>query len=135
MNIGLLEQELMRDEGLRLKVYKDSEGIETIGVGRNLQKGITREEAMFLLDNDIKAAIQDAMTFDWYNDLDEIRQRVIINMIFNLGLYKFGKFKKTIQYLREHKYKEASEEMLDSKWAKQVGIRARRLAKMMRTGQ
>ena len=125
----------MRDEGLRLKVYKDSEGIETIGVGRNLQKGITREEAMFLLDNDIKAAIQDAMTFDWYNDLDEVRQRVIINMIFNLGLYKFGKFKKTIAAIKNQDWNTAADEMLNSHWARQVGIRARRLAKMMRTGQ
>ena len=54
MDMDKLMDELIRDEGLRLKVYLDSEGIETIGVGRNLQKGITRDEAMFLLNNDIR---------------------------------------------------------------------------------
>jgi len=134
MNMGLLKQELERDEGLRLKVYYDSEGIETIGVGRNLRKGITHDEAMLLLENDIKSAIQDAMKFLWYNDLDEVRQRVIVNMIFNMGLRKFSQFKNTIAYISKGEYERASFEMLNSRWAKQVGIRAKRLSKMMRTG-
>ena len=134
MDMDKLMDELIRDEGLRLKVYLDSEGIETIGVGRNLQKGITRDEAMFLLNNDIRYAIQEAMTFPWYEKLTEQRKRVIVNMIFNLGLTRFSGFKNTIRYLEMGDYEAASEEMLDSKWARQVGVRATRLSDMMRNG-
>ena len=134
MDMDKLMDELIRDEGLRLKVYLDSEGIETIGVGRNLQKGITRDEAMFLLNNDIRFAIQEAMTFPWYEKLTEQRKRVIVNMIFNLGLTRFSGFKNTIRYLEMGDYEAASEEMLDSKWARQVGVRATRLSDMMRNG-
>ena len=134
MDMDKLMDELIRDEGLRLKVYLDSEGIETIGVGRNLQKGITRDEAMFLLNNDIRFAIQEAMTFPWYEKLTEQRKRVIVNMIFNLGLTRFSGFKNTIRYLEMGDYEAASEEMLDSKWARQVGVRAARLSDMMRNG-
>ena len=134
MNMDKLMDELIRDEGLRLKVYLDSEGIETIGVGRKLRKGLTRDEAMFLLDNDIRSVIQDAMTFTWYEGLTEQRQRVILNMLFNLGLARFSGFKNTIRYLEMGDYEAASEEMLDSKWARQVGVRATRLSDMMRNG-
>ena len=134
MDMDKLMDELIRDEGLRLKVYLDSEGIETIGVGRNLQKGITRDEAMLLLNNDIRYAIQEAMTFPWYEKLTEQRKRVIVNMIFNLGLTRFSGFKNTIRYLEMGDYEAASEEMLDSKWARQVGVRATRLSDMMRNG-
>ena len=134
MDMDKLMDELIRDEGLRLKVYLDSEGIETIGVGRNLQRGITRDEAMFLLNNDIRYAIQEAMTFPWYEKLTEQRKRVIVNMIFNLGLTRFSGFKNTIRYLEMGDYEAASEEMLDSKWARQVGVRAARLSDMMRNG-
>ena len=134
MDMDKLMDELIRDEGLRLKVYLDSEGIETIGVGRNLQRGITRDEAMLLLNNDIRYAIQEAMTFPWYENLTEQRKRVIVNMIFNLGLTRFSGFKNTIRYLEMGDYEAASEEMLDSKWARQVGVRATRLSDMMRNG-
>ena len=134
MDMDKLMDELIRDEGLRLKVYLDSEGIETIGVGRNLQRGITRDEAMLLLNNDIRYAIQEAMTFPWYEKLTEQRKRVIVNMIFNLGLTRFSGFKNTIRYLEMGDYEAASEEMLDSKWARQVGVRATRLSDMMRNG-
>lgn len=134
MDMDKLMDELIRDEGLRLKVYFDSEGIETIGVGRNLQKGLTRDEAMFLLDGDIRSVIQDAFTFDWYAKLTEIRQRVILNMLFNMGKHRFMGFKNTIKFIEIGDYEAASDEMLDSKWARQVGIRATRLSDMMRNG-
>jgi lysozyme len=135
MNMAALKNELIRDEGLRLKVYKDSEGIETIGVGRNLQKGITREEAMYLLGNDVKNSIADANTFPWFEDLSDVRQRVVVNMIFNMGLNKFRGFKQTIKHIAAGEYSEAAKEMLDSKWAGQVGLRAVRLSQMMRTNE
>lgn len=131
-----IKDQLIRHEGLRLKVYLDSEGIETIGVGRNLRDvGITEQEASFLLSNDIKRTIDDCKTFHWFNDLDDVRKRVIIDMIFNLGLVRFSGFYKTIKCIADHRFEEAAVEMLDSKWAVQVGIRATRLSYMMETGK
>jgi len=68
----------------------------------------------------------------WYNDLDRNRQDVIINMVYNLGLQGFRKFKKMIHCLEIKDYTGATMEMLQSKWAKQVGKRADRLAKIMK---
>jgi len=128
--------ELMRDEGLRLKVYRDSAGIETIGVGRNLRdKGISHDEAMFLLENDIDECIADCLTFPWFADLNPVRQRVLINMRFNLGASRLRQFKNTLGYVSRGEYQLAAEGMLASKWAKQVGQRAIRLARMMETGR
>ena len=135
LNKKKLIEELTRDEGYRRKVYKDSVGIETIGIGRNLvDVGVTKEEAQYLLGNDIKTAVADAEKFSWYGCLSPARKRVIVNMIFNLGLPRFKRFKKTIKFAERGDYQGFSVEMLDSQWARQVGIRARRLSKMFREG-
>jgi lysozyme len=134
-NLGKLLDELTRDEGYRRKVYKDSVGIETVGIGRNLvDVGISMEEARMLLRNDVKEAVSHAEKFHWYSGLSSPRKRVIINMIFNIGITRFKKFKKTIQYISVGDFSSASVEMLDSKWAEQVGVRATRLSVMMKKG-
>ena len=135
-NLSLLIQELEVDEGFRKKPYKCTADKTTIGIGRNLDDvGISRDEAVYLLKNDIKAAVEQAEKFYWYHDLSPMRKRVIVNMIFNLGITRFRKFKKTIKYLEVGDYQSASTEMLDSAWAKQVGPRATRLSQMMRKGK
>jgi len=135
VNKKKLIEELTRDEGFKSKVYKDSVGIETVGIGRNLvDVGVTKEEAQYLLGNDIKGAVADAEKFPWYCCLTPVRKRVIVNIIFNIGLPRFKKFKKTIAYIKAHEFDDASVEMLDSLWARQVGIRAKRLSVMMRNG-
>jgi len=94
MNIKAL---IARHEGLRLKPYKDTVGKLTIGYGRNLDDiGITIEEALMLLESDIMNSQKSANTFKWFKGLDEVRQSVVIDMIFNLGLTGFKKFRKTI---------------------------------------
>lgn len=127
---------LMKHEGLRLKPYRCTAGKLTIGVGRNLEDvGISAQEAQELLDNDIfKVQKQAAESFDWYFDLNKARRDVIVSMIFNLGLEGFRGFKKTIKHIVDKEYEAASEEMLNSKWAQQVGKRAYELSEMMRTG-
>ena len=126
---------IAKHEGLRLKVYKDTVGIETIGYGRNLvDVGITPETAEMMLQEDIDRSIEDADKFEWFARLNEVRQAVIIDMLFNLGLTRFKKFKHTIIYINSSRYADASREMLNSKWAKQVGDRAIELSDMMRTG-
>lgn len=126
---------LERDEGLRLKPYRDSVGKLTIGIGRNLDDvGISHEEAYLLLGNDIAKVESEAARFPWFLELNEARQAVVLNMIFNLGLAGFIKFSNTIRYISAGDYNSAAEHMRNSKWADQVGARAGRLARIMETG-
>jgi len=134
-NLVKLQKELEQDEGRRNKPYPDSEGILTIGVGYNLEKGLpdTIIDQLFCLSTN--EAIEDAESlFKGYKDLTAARQRVVVNMAFNLGRSRLKGFKKMIQAVRDHKWEEAAAEMLDSKWHDDVGKRAERLAKMMRDG-
>lgn len=130
----LLDQ-LKRHEGRSLKPYKCPAGKLTIGYGRNLEDmGISEVEAMVMLRNDIEQCYEELSVFSWFEDLDQVRQEALINMLFNLGLPTFLKFKKTLKYVAEGKYSQAAAEMLNSKWATQVGDRAKELAYMMETG-
>ena len=131
-----LKDQLIRDEGLRLKPYKDTVDKLTIGVGRNLDdRGISNDEAMYLLDNDIKSHTNDLLTaFPWVTKLDEARRNVLINMVFNMGIDRFKAFKLTLAAIKEGNYELAAGHMEDSLWYRQVGPRAARLASIMRTG-
>lgn len=131
-----LRQDLIRHEGLRLKPYRDSVGKLTIGVGRNLDDvGISELEAMLLLTNDIKRTAEEAYAaLPWLRNLDPLRTDVVLNMIFNMGLQTFQGFHGTIAAIAARKYEEAADHMLASKWATQVGPRARELSFRMRTG-
>jgi lysozyme len=132
----LIEQ-LRVHEGVEHKPYKCTAGYLTIGVGRNIEeRGISDDEIDYLLNNDIKIAIDEiSATYDWFFDLSEVRQRVIIDMVFNLGLPRFAQFKNMIAAIEAEDYVQASNEMMDSRWAQQVGIRASRLSEMMETGE
>lgn len=136
MDLAALLDELVRDEGLRLKPYKDTVGKLTIGVGRNLDDvGISEAEAKHLLENDVArtvAALDRALP--WWATLDEVRQRVVLNLAFNMGVGKLLEFKNTLAAMQAGNYVGAANGMLASKWATQVGARAKRLAKMMATG-
>jgi lysozyme len=132
---SVLRDQLIAHEGLRLKPYHDTVGKLTIGVGRNLTDvGISQEEALYLLDNDLRASIADLERLPWFESLDPIRQRVVVDMRFNLGPSKFRGFHNTIAAMTVGDYERASRLMLRSKWAEQVGGRAARLARMMQTG-
>lgn len=131
-----LLQQLKRHEGLRLKAYKDSEGIWTIGYGRNLQElSISDIQAERWLAEDIEKAKHDVFgSFPVCYSLTDLRQNVLVNMCFNLGISRLRKFKKMWKAIHDANYDEAAIEMLDSKWAKQVGRRATELANEMRKG-
>lgn len=131
-----LKAMLIGQEGLRLKPYRDSVGKLTIGVGRNLEDvGISEQEAMVMLDADISKSLTDAQTFHWFHNLDSVRQDVLVDMIFNMGLVRVLGFHKMLAALQAGDWNTAANEMLDSKWATQVGNRALELAKMIRTGE
>lgn len=127
----------MRAEGCVLKPYKDTVGKLTIGYGRNLDDvGISKLEAEVLLDHDLAQAEQDCRkAFRWFGDLNEARQRVVVEMVFNLGLPRFCGFGQTIAAIQSKDYELAAARMLASKWAAQVKSRAVRLAGVMRDGQ
>lgn len=137
MNIDLLKLELERDEGKRNFVYKDSRGIDTIGVGRNLQAvGVSDDEIGIMLGNDINQRVLPGLGkwLPWYVNLNDSRQRVLANMCFNLGIDGLLKFHNMLEAVRAGDYEKAAAEMLTSLWAQQVGERATRLAAMMRSG-
>lgn len=131
-----IRDQLLRHEGLRLKPYRDSVGKLTIGVGRNLDDvGISHEEALFLLDNDISQARARVLhVLPWAAHLDTSRFEVLINMAFNMGITGLLGFPKFLGALESGDFPTASREMLDSEWAAQVGQRAQELAQIMRTG-
>ena len=131
-----LKEQLIRHEGLRLTVYDCPAGYKTIGVGRNLEgKGVTEEEAMYLLDNDIKD-FQESLSRElpWFDSLDECRRNILTNMAFNLGISGLLKFKNTLLAVENENWEEAASQMLDSRWAQQVGSRATELSGLMKSG-
>jgi lysozyme len=127
---------LRTDEGYRAEAYFDTTGNLTIGYGWAVQICPMRlAEAELRLSNDVTEAIsQLTKTFSWFAGLDLVRQSVLVNMVFNLGLNGLSKFKLTLQAIRAHDYETAAIEMLHSTWAVQVGARAIRLAREMKTG-
>jgi len=131
-----LEKQLRRHESYRKHAYRDSEGVLTIAYGRNLDaNGISRLEARLMLRNDIADAEEECKRrFEFFGDLEGIRQEVLVNMMFNLGWPRLKKFVKMIAALEKQDYEMAGAEMLDSKWHRQVKGRAKELAEQMRTG-
>lgn len=136
MDSAKLIDELIRDEGLRLRPYMDSATPPriTIGVGRNLSDiGISKDEAFRMLHNDVERVTADLdQHLPWWKNLTEPRQHVLANMAFNLGIKGLLNFHHTLALMETGRFREAADEMLLSKWASQVGVRATRLAEQMR---
>lgn len=142
LDLPALLADLKRDEGTgpmhagRHLVYSDTRGKLTIGYGHNLSdKGITAAQAERLLHDDVTEVVTALeQRFPWWTHLNEIRQRVLVEMAFNLGLMGLLGFQNTLAAIERGEYQIAAEQLLDSLWAKQVGSRATRLAEMMRRG-
>ena len=128
-----LGKQLVIHEGLRLKPYRCSSNKLTIGIGRNIEDvGITEEEAMVLLSNDIDRAYNECYAnFTWFSGLSELQQEAMVNLIFNMGMSTFKKFKKTIQHMENGDYELAAAELLNSRYARQVGQRAIEVANQL----
>lgn len=137
MNKTKLAEQLKKHEGLKFKPYTDTVGKLTLGVGRNLiDKGITEQEALFMLNNDVDYFYSKlCQRINWMKTLDDARQNVLVNMAFNLGIAGLMSFKKMLLACEHGNFKIAATEMLNSKWAKQVGNRAVELSEQMRTGE
>lgn len=158
---GALVADLIRDEGLRLKPYVDCCGRDwracvsapckpareghrgklTIGIGRNLDDvGISREEAMLLLStgptNDIdRTAGPLKVALPFWPALDEVRQRALLNMAFNMGVAKLLEFRNSLSAIAAGDWKRAAEGLRASLWFGQVGPRAVRVVGMVETGR
>lgn len=127
-----LQKDLIRDEDVKLQMYKCTSGKWTIGIGRNLtDKGITENEAVMLCQNDIDIAFKELdRACPWWITQPSHVRRGLANMCFNLGIDKLLGFKKMLQALKDQDYERAHDEALDSQWADQVGDRADRVASL-----
>lgn len=137
MDRAAMIRQLRLHEGERLKPYRCTAGKLTIGVGRNLEdRGISAAESAVLLANDIDAHWRELVrALPWVENLDEVRQRVLLDMAFNLGIAGLLGFKNTLATIKAGDFQKGAAMMLDSRWAGQVGQRADRLAVMMATGK
>jgi len=163
MKEKLIDQ-LVKHEGEKLQVYECTSGFATIGVGRNLEtkgltkqecdklnlgtydknaiiaklevRGITKEESRYLLSNDIDYFESElSNVLDWFKTMPETVKMVLIDMAFNLGVNGLLKFKKTLEFIKNGKFINASNEMLNSAWKFQVGQRAYDLSNQLRSLQ
>ena len=153
-----LLDELIAHEGMVLTVYKDTLGIDTIGIGRNLQDrgiskeeldhmdiphidlvyrdGITEADARYLATNDVRIVEDELLrAHPCVDRLDAVRQLVLIDMAFNMGVPRLCKFKKMWAAIHDEDFMIAAKEMLDSRWANQVKSRSTKLAHAMHTGE
>lgn len=129
-------QELRQDEGFSGVPYQDSRGNWTIGYGHLMSNPITERVATEILQDDVNIAIKDfaSLPYEFRKNLNEVRRRVVINMLFNLGLKRFLTFKRMIQAVTDGDFEQAALEILDSAMARQVKGRAVRLAEIMKHG-
>lgn len=140
--------QIAQDEDLRLQVYDDATGKPikpgdkvigkpTVGYGCLLcaPGGITKDEALQMLNARVAKARELAATIDGYDGLDPVRQGIIIQMVYQMGLAGVLKFKDTLAHIRAHDWKAAAEGMRNSTWATQTPGRAKRLADQMEFGK
>lgn len=136
INLMQLTTDINAAEGLRLYPYVDTTGHVTIGYGTNLSAGITEAEANFLRDNRIAAAISQAEAQPWWPDVKdcEPRARAFVEIIFNMGVANFQGFTLALSAAERNDWDTCAAQLLNSKWATQVGKRAEELAEMVKTG-
>jgi lysozyme len=136
VDIRDLKEQLIVDEGAILKPYRCTAGKLTIGVGRNLEdKGITKDEALYLLNNDIKEVFaQLDKYFPWWTTLTPARQKALANFVFNVGIGTALTFKNTMNALAKGDWEGAAKGFENSKWYGQVGNRAKRIVETIRKG-
>ena len=118
-----LKEMIAKHEGYEPRVYKCTNGYDTIGYGFAIKDlYMDKEVADLILDQKIqemlKRILSDKDWGEWFSEKPQHIQEVLINMIFQIGFSGVKKFKKTIQYIKDDNFLMAGEEMLDSKWAK-----------------
>ena len=144
VNDQALRDELTRDEGYRTAIYTDTEGLKTVGIGhlivprdpehgRSVGTKVTDERVQELFTQDLGIALESCNdVFSDFGTLPEDAQRIVANMMFNLGKPRFMGFKKCIAAVKTRDWNKAADEMVDSKWYRQVKGRGQRLEDRMR---
>ena len=132
---------LLVHEGKKRFVYRCTSNALTIGVGRNIDPnkggiGLSDDEILYMLRNDIKRVYDELdSNLPWFKDLDDVRQDVLQDMCFNMGISRLLNFRKMLAAVELGLYDRASDELLNSKYAEQVKGRAIKLARMMKEGK
>ena len=139
MNIDKLREQLKIDEGVKYEVYKDHLGYPTFGIGHLVVEGdeehgkpvgtpVSEDRVNAVFESDVQKFVSESKkVFPNLDDLPEEAQQVIVNMCFNMGAPRLSKFKKFIAAVNDGNWSTAAVEMMDSRWATQVGARAERL--------
>ena len=145
MNIESLREQLKTDEGVKYEIYKDHLGYPTFGIGHLITEGdpehgepdgteISEDRVNEVFETDVAKFVSEAkILFPDLDDLPEVAQQVIVNMAFNMGRPRLSKFKNFIAGVNDRDWTRAAEEMMDSRWADQVGARATRLRNLILT--
>ena len=144
MNIDKLREQLEIDEGVRYEIYKDHLGYPTFGIGHLIldsdpeygQKSgtaVLKERVAEAFEADLVSVLSDCESlYGDFEDLPEDAQEIIANMMFNMGRPRLSKFRGMKRGVDAGNWEIAAEEMIDSRWYRQVGARAERLVKRMR---
>ena len=139
MNIDKPREQLKIDEGVKYEVYKDHLGYPTFGIGHLVVEGdeehgkpvgtpVSEDRVNAVFESDVQKFVSESKkVFPNLDDLPEEAQQVIVNMCFNMGAPRLSKFKKFIAAVNDGNWSTAAVEMMDSRWATQVGVRAERL--------
>ena len=139
MNIDKLREQLKIDEGVKYEVYKDHLGYPTFGIGHLVVEGdeehgkpvgtpVSEDRVNAVFESDVQKFVSESKkVFPNLDDLPEEAQQVIVNICFNMGAPRLSKFKKFIAAVNDGNWSTAAVEMMDSRWATQVGKRAERL--------
>ena len=127
---------LERDEGRRNKMYLDSVGAWTIGIGHNLRDRAISDHAVdVIFEDDVRETESELVAaIPWVEHLDEVRYCVLVGMAFNLGVHGLLEFRNMLEAIQHSDWEHACDAMRDSKWAEQVGARATRYERLMLTG-
>ena len=145
MNIEALREQLKIDEGVKYEIYKDHLGYPTFGIGHLITENdpehgkpdgtkISEDRVNEIFETDVVKFVSEAkILFPDLDDLPDVAQQVIVNMAFNMGRPRLSKFKNFIAGVNDRDWTRAAEEMMDSRWATQVGDRAIRLRNQILT--
>ena len=144
MNIQQLREQLEIDEGVKYVIYLDHLGLPTFGIGHLVTKtdpesgqavgtSISKERVAECFDMDVQSVINDCnKLYKDFEDLPEEVQQIIANMMFNMGYTRLSKFKGMKRGVDSLNWNQAADEMVDSRWYRQVTNRANRLVERMR---
>jgi lysozyme len=144
MNIDKLREDLKIDEGVKYEIYLDHLGLPTCGIGHLIKDTdpehglpigaeIPEERVNELFEEDLKITVDECkLIYDDFDDLPEEVQHIIANMMFNMGRPRLSRFHRMKQAVDSRDWQEASVQMKDSRWYKQVTNRAERLCERMR---